>query len=157
MVMRRHPWAEFTRLFDEMDRAFGDTIDGGRSTPFNRGFRPAIDLYDTGQELIVHALLPGTRPEDLDVNLEQNTLHISGSYGYEHPEEQTHQWNWYRREIGSGQFTQSVALPAPVDSEQIEAHLEWGVLTLRMPKAEQARTRRIEISQPKALSSEHQG
>lgn len=153
MVMRLHPWTEFTRLFDEMDRVFGETMEGGRATPFNRGFRPAVDLYDTGDEFVVHALIPGTRPEDLDVSMEQNTLHITGRYGYEVPEDQAQHWTWYRREIGSGQFTQTVNLPAPVDSDQIEAHFEWGVLTLRLPKAEQARAKRIEISAPKAISS----
>lgn len=152
MVMRLHPWTEFTRLFDEMDRAFGDTMDGGRVTPMNRGFRPAIDLYDTGDEFMLHALIPGTRPEDLDVSIEQNTLHITGAYGYEIPDEQARQWTWYRREIGSGQFTQSVNLPAPVDSDHVEAHFEWGVLTLRLPKAEQARSKRIEVNTPRAIS-----
>ncbi len=153
MVMRLHPWTEFTRLFNEMDRVFGDTIEGGRAAPVNRGYRPAVDLYDTGDEFVLHALIPGTRPEDLDVSMEQNTLHITGAYGYDVPEEQARQWTWYRREIGSGKFSQSVQLPAPVESEDIEAHFEWGVLTLRLPKAEQARARRIEISAPKAISS----
>lgn len=153
MVMRLHPWAEFTRLFNEMDRAFADTVDGGRATPFSRSYRPAIDLYDSGDEFVVHALIPGTNPDELDVSMEQNTLHITGSYGYEAPEEQARQWTWYRREIGSGQFTQTVNLPAPVDSDQIEAHFEWGVLTLRLPKAEQARSKRIEVRAPKAIGS----
>lgn len=153
MIMRRHPWAEFTRLFDEMDHVFGETMEGGRTGPVNRGFRPAIDLYDTGEAFVIHALLPGTQPEDLDVSLEENTVHITGSFGYQLSDEQARQWTWYRREIGSGQFTQSVNLPAPVDSDQIEAYLEWGVLTLRLPKAEQARTRRIEINSPKAIAS----
>jgi HSP20 family protein len=153
MVMRLHPWTEFTRLFDEMDRVFGESIDGGRARPVNRGFRPAVDLYDTGNEIVLHALIPGTRPEDLDVSMEQNALHITGTYGYEVPEDQARQWTWYRREIGSGQFTQTINLPAPVDSDNAEAHFEGGVLTLKLPKVEQARTRRIEISAPKAIGS----
>jgi HSP20 family protein len=153
MVMRLHPWSEFTRLFNEMDRAFDDTVEGGRATPFGRGFRPAVDLYDTGDEFVIHALIPGTNPENLDVSLEQNTLHISGSYGLDVPEDEARHWTWYRREIGSGKFTQTVNLPAPVDSDNIDAHFEWGVLTLKLPKAEQARAKRIEISAPKALSS----
>jgi HSP20 family protein len=153
MVMRLHPWTEFTRLFNEMDRVFGETMEGGRAAPVNRGFRPAIDLYDTGDEFVLHALIPGTSPDQLDVSLEENALHISGTYGYELDDEQARQWTWYRREIGSGKFTQTVNLPAPVDSDRVEAHFEWGVLTLHLPKAEQARTKRIEISAPKAISS----
>jgi HSP20 family protein len=153
MVMRLHPWTEFTRLFNEMDRAFGETMEGGRATPFTRGYRPAVDMYDTGDEFVIHALLPGSRPEDLDVSMEQNTLHISGTWGYDVPDDQARQWTWYRREIGSGTFSQSVHIPAPVDSDQIEAHFDSGVLTLRLPKAEQARARKIEISATKALSS----
>lgn len=153
MVMRLHPWTEFTRFFDEMDRVFHETAEGGRAAPSIRGFRPAIDLYDTGEEFVLHALIPGTTPENLDVSMEQNTLHISGTYGYEVPEEQARQWTWYRREIGSGQFTQTVHIPAPVDSDNIEAQFESGVLTLKLPKAEQARTKRIEVSAPKALTN----
>jgi HSP20 family protein len=153
MVMRLQPWTEFTRMFDEMDRVFRETADGSRFSPTIRGYRPAIDLYDTGEEFVVHALIPGTTPENLNVSMEQNSLHISGTYGYELPEDQAKQVTWYRREIGSGQFAQTVNLPTPVDSDSAEAHFEWGVLTLRLPKAEQARTKRIEVRTPKALSS----
>lgn len=153
MVMRLHPWTEFTRLFDEMDRVFHDTMEGGRAFQSARGFRPAVDLYDTGEELVVHALIPGTAAEDLNVTMEQNALHISGKYGYEVPDEDARQWTWYRREIGSGTFSHTINLPAPVDSDNAEASFEWGVLTLKLPKAEQARTRKIEVSTPKALSS----
>jgi HSP20 family protein len=153
MAMRLHPWAEFTRIFDEMDRVFHDTSEGGRVTPRSRSYRPAIDLYDTGEEFVVHALIPGTSPENLNVSMEQNALHINGTWGYQLPEDEAKHVTWYRREIGSGQFAHTVNLPAPVDSDNAEANFEWGVLTLKLPKAEQARTKRIEVRTPKALTS----
>jgi HSP20 family protein len=151
MVVRLHPWTG--RLFDEMDRLFAETLEGGRVAPQQHSFRPAIDMYDTGEGFVVRAVVPGATPETLDVSMEQSTLHISGRWGYTLSEDEMKRATWYRREIGSGQFAQSIQLPAPVDSEHVTANFEHGILTLWLPKAEQARTKRIEISSPKALTS----
>ena len=84
MVERWSPIAEVERLWSEMDRLVSEAF--GRTTRpfFARVFtaRPAIDLFDTGEALVVKAAVPGAKPEDLEVNIEQNTLTIRGRCGY---------------------------------------------------------------------------
>jgi HSP20 family protein len=151
MVMRLHPWTD--RVFAEMDRLMSESLEGGRALPQSRVYRPAIDLYDTGEGFVVRALIPGATPDSLDVSMEQGTLHISGHYGYTIDEDELKRATWYRREIGAGEFAQSIALPASVNAEEVTASFEHGILTLWLPKAEQARTKRIEVNVPKALTS----
>jgi HSP20 family protein len=94
---------------------------------------------------VIKAVIPGARSEDLQLSLEQNVLTIQGSYGYQLPDEQARNITWYRQEIGQGQFAESISLPVPVNAEQIQATFEDGILTVRLPKAEQARTKSIPI------------
>lgn len=149
MVMRLHPMIEFARLLNETDSLFSNATNNGRDSSV---VRPLVDLYDSGDHLVFRALVPGIRPDSLDVTIEQNTLHINGQYGYEMDQDEMKDVTWYRREIGSGRFSHSITLPVPVDSEQIDARFEDGILFLDMPKAQHARVKRIEVQAPKALT-----
>ena len=97
------------------------------------------------------------RSEDLQLSLEQNVLTIQGSYGYRLPEEEARQITWYRQEIGQGQFVESISLPVPVNAEQIQATFADGILTVRLPKAEQACTKSIPIQSTKGFGSRATG
>jgi HSP20 family protein len=135
---------DIERMWSEMDRLLSDSFIRPRSlTRF--GFRPAIDLYDQDDELILKAIVPGAKPEDIELSVEQNTLTIRGKFGYTLNEDEAKGVTWYRREIGSGEFAETISLPVPVDSDRAEANFTDGVLTLRIPKAEQARARRIPV------------
>lgn len=151
MVQRWNPMNEFERVWDEMDRMLSEGINRSRLSPRSWMTRPAIDLFDTGEELVFKALLPGARPEDIDLTIEQNTLTIKGRYGHVLSDDQAKNATWYRREIAAGQFAESFTLPVAVDAERAEASFQDGILTLRLPKAEQARVRRISVQSPKAL------
>lgn len=156
MMVRLSPMIEVARLFNEVDRLL-DEVTG---TMMNRNgltsvttIRPAVDLYDNGDALVLRALVPGAQPGSLDVQIEQNTVRIKGRFGAEVDEDEAKGWTWYRREIGSGEFSHSMTLPVPVDAERAEAAYNDGILTLTMPKAEHARARKIEVRTPKALAS----
>lgn len=144
MMQRWNPMVDIERMWSEMDRLLSDSFIRPRSlTRF--GFRPAIDLYDQDDELILKAIVPGAKPEDIELSVEQNTLTIRGKFGYTLNEDEAKGVTWYRREIGSGEFAETISLPVPVDSDRAEANFTDGVLTLRIPKAEQARARRIPV------------
>jgi HSP20 family protein len=155
MVTRWTPFVDVERMFDEMDRMMSDRFSQNRNSGQSRSYRPAMDVYDSGDHIVIKALIPGARPEDLDISLEQNTLTIKGTIGYALTEDQARQVTWYRREIGYTDWAESLQLPTPVDSENAEADFENGILTLSLPKAEQARIKRIPVQSNKELQSQN--
>lgn len=153
MLQRWNPINEFERVWDEMDRMLSEGVSRPRNA--NRGwtFRPPIDLYDTGDEFVLRAMIPGARSEDLEVSINQNTLSIQGRFGQPTGIQEGQHVTWYRREIVTGQFNESLTLPVPVDSDATSASFEDGILTLTLPKADQARVRRISIQSPKEVEA----
>ena len=109
-----------------------------------------LDVYQTENELVVKAALPGVKPEELDITIADNTLTIKG----EHQEEQEAKENDYlHRERSYGTFSRTVAIPVKVNSEKAEATFEEGVLTLTLPKAGEIKPRQLKIK-PKAAIKE---
>jgi HSP20 family protein len=151
MVDRWTPLIDMERMISDMDRLFSDRLTRDRSATRGRGYRPAMDVYDSGDHIIVKAMVPGARPEDLDISLEQNTVTIKGTIGYRLDEEQAQKVTWYQREIGFTDWAESLQLPTPVDSENASADFEHGILTLTLPKSEQARVKRIPVQTSKQL------
>jgi HSP20 family protein len=133
-MQRWNPLSDFDRLWTDIDCLFSERAGRSRAALSVSAFRPAIS-------------------EDLQLSLEQNVLTIQGSYGYRLPDERARNLTWYRQEIGQGQFVESISLPVPVNAEQIQATFEDGILTVRLPKAEQARTKSIPIQSAKAVGS----
>jgi len=144
MMQRWNPVGDFDRVWGEMDRLLNDSLTRTRTSP-RFSFRPAMDLYDQGDEIVFKAVLPGATPENIELAVEQNTLTIRGKFGYTLSEDEAKGVHWYRREIGTGEFAETIVLPAQVDSERAEARFADGILTLRIPKASQARARRIPV------------
>ena len=103
---------------------------------------PALDVSETDTEYKVTAELPGMSRDDIDVTLDQGRLTISGTKEEEQKEEKE---NYVRTERSYGSFTRTVPLPATVDEENIEANFKDGVLSLRLPKTEEARGRKVKI------------
>ncbi len=151
MLQRWSPFTDIDRVWDEMDRLLGESFPRVRPAARMGSFRPAMDLYDQGDELVFKAVIPGAKSEDIELSVEQNTLTIRGKFGYTLDADNVKNTTWYRREIGSGQFAESVTLPFPINTERAEAHFEDGILTLSLPKADQARTRRIPVKSSNVL------
>ncbi len=139
-LARRSPWSDLDSWAGEVSRMF-DSAPSGRA-----GFWPAVNVAESPDELVLSAELPGMRPEDIDLTLENNTLTLSGERTIvreENTELRYHVW-----EQASGAFRRSFSLPRTVRSEEISADYTDGVLTVRLPKSAEARSRRIEISAP---------
>jgi HSP20 family protein len=135
----RSPWAEMNRLAREMDSLFGGVGLSG-STDL---WAPAVDVEETPNELVLAAELPGVRQEDIDIELEDGVLTIQGEKKEEEKQEGT-QGLLYERRWGS--FTRRFTLPRAVDANGITATYENGILMVRVPKAEEAKGRKIEIT-----------
>lgn len=133
----RSPLSEMNRLARELDSVFG-----GISSS-NDLWSPPVDVEETGDELILTAELPGMKHEDIDIELEDGVLTIQGEKKEQRKDEGT-QGLLYERRWGS--FTRRFTLPRAVDAGNITANFENGILTVRVPKAEEAKGRKIEIT-----------
>lgn len=132
MLTRWDPFSEMVRLHDELARRGSE----------RSGFVPAVDILEREGGFELHAELPGLRPEEVDVDVEKNVLTIRGERKHDDVEE----GEGYRRiERHFGSFTRSFNLPQTVDAEAIEAKLEHGVLTVRLPKQEAPGSRKVKI------------
>src|SRR5258708_26559284 len=104
---------------------------------------PAVDIYETENELVVKADLPDVNPQDLDIRVENNILTIRGERKFD---SKAHEDNYLRIERAYGSFSRSFSLANSVKSESIQADSHNGVLTLSLPKREEAKPKQIKVS-----------
>lgn len=140
------PIAELNTLQNEMNRLFNTFFDqptaaGAGGAP-GRRWIPAMDLVETADHYVLHADLPGLTDEEVNVELQDNVLTISGERKAEH---ETRQEGYYRLERAFGGFSRSLTLPEGVDAGAVQAHFDRGVLELRIPKPEQKKPRQVQI------------
>ncbi|HEX5000148.1 MAG TPA: Hsp20/alpha crystallin family protein [Terriglobia bacterium] len=140
-LVRWTPFNEMSLLRDHLNQFF-DTSGGLGLTEGVRNWFPAADIHETDNELVVTADLPGVDPKDVDIRVENNVLTIRGERHFERDMEKE---NVHRVERMFGGFTRTFALATPVQTDQIKASYKDGVLRVTLPKAEQARSKRIEI------------
>ena len=142
-LVRWSPLTELASLQSDMARMMDSFL--GPSRAVNGGsssWIPPVDVTETEDELVLAFDVPGLQEEQIDVELEDNVLTVSGKREREH--EQTGD-NFYRWERRFGQFSRSVALPAGVDEGDIQATYDNGVLEIRVPKPEEQKPKRIQI------------
>jgi HSP20 family protein len=132
------------RLFDDrFDRLIERTFGRDRQAPW----MPAMDVYESDDEVVVTVELPGLSDEDVEVSVEDSTLTVSGSreFSAEVKEE-----NYHRIERRYGAFSRAVTLPPEVDTSKVDARFEEGVLTVDVPKIEKAKPNKIQIKAGRA-------
>jgi HSP20 family protein len=125
---------------DPFDRLFDSLLGGGRGGMMRA---PETDVIETEREIRVVAEMPGLRPEDIEVDVENNVLTIRGEKREERTEREEGRYHLAERRYGT--FARSFVLPRDVDSDRIHADFENGVLTVRIPRSERAQRRRVEI------------
>src|SRR5690606_16617165 len=103
-------------------------------------------IYDRGEELVVRAFVPGVHPEQINVQIDDGVLTISGNFPELYDSEDAANWSWYTRELRSGPFQRSFNLPFKVDTEGTSAKVEDGILWLTLPKAAEAKPHRISVT-----------
>jgi HSP20 family protein len=104
--------------------------------------QPAVNIWDDGEQLIAEMELPGAKSEQIDVSVVGDELTIK----VDRPDLTQEGVTYHRRERPAGSFTRSIKLPCEINTEKVEADLNQGVLTLRLPKAEAARPRKINVT-----------
>ena len=151
-LMRWDPFRDFISLRNAMDRLFEEAfVMPTRLWAPTTGWGLALDLAEDENSFVVKAAVPGVRPEDLDVSLADDVLTIRGEVK---SEDEAKEERYHLRERRFGSFTRSIRLPAPVDADHVEATYEHGVLTLRIPKAEQVRPKKIKIQTHKMIEGQ---
>jgi HSP20 family protein len=141
-LTRWEPVREMMTLREAMDRLFDDAFtrpvslrDGGWSTP-------AVDMYQTDDEVVVKAALPGFKADEVQINITGDVLTLRGETRHE---EEKKDKAWHIREHRWGSFERSVALPTAVVSDRADADFENGILTIRLPKAEEVKPKTITV------------
>jgi len=130
-------WSEWARLSREMDRLFFEP-----RTSATSGVFPPLNLYDDGESYVVRAEVPGIETKDLTLNATVNSLTISGERKRPALEERV---SHHRAERGFGSFNRSITLPGEIDPDKVQASYKLGVLEVILPKAQEARPRKIEV------------
>jgi HSP20 family protein len=102
----------------------------------------AVDMYETDDAVVVKSALPGVKPEDVEISITGETLTIRGETK---EEKEVEEENYIRREHRYGSFSRSLSIPTAVVTDDAEAQMEDGILTLRLPKAEEVRPKAIKV------------
>jgi len=111
--------------------------------PARRGWVPALDFAETPEAYVVRAELPGVDPQEVEISIEDGRLEISGEKSAEQTEEKQ---GWFRVERSHGSFHRTVELPGAVDTGKVKAESRNGVLTITLPKREEAKAKKISVS-----------
>lgn len=144
LIRRTSPFDELFTLRRAMDRLFDDDVFRPRSwRQVTLGAEPALDITTTPDELVVKASVPGWRPEDVEITLTGSTLTISGEMKEEARREEE---SWILNEIRRASFSRTLELPEGLVGDRATATHENGILTLRIPKAEEVKPKQIKIT-----------
>ena len=142
-LTRFEPFSAAGSLQEQINRVFNDVLGRGREESTLTIWAPPVDIFETEHELIVKADLPDIDPKDLDIRVENNILTIRGERKFEKKVEEK---NYLRVERAYGSFSRSFSLANTVDAEAIKADYENGVLSLSIPKREEAKPRQIKVN-----------
>lgn len=141
-IVRRTPFGDLLSLRQAMDRLFEESFENPRTWQFGEGQLVPVDVFTTADDVVVDAILPGVKPQEVEITVEGNTLTIAGDTSSMIPARE----GLLLQEIRRGRFTRTLTLPAGLEADKATATFEDGILTLRIPKAEQVKPRQIKIS-----------
>jgi HSP20 family protein len=143
-ITRWDPFRDFSLLQDRMNRLFDDAGRGWRpeEPSATTTWSPAVDIFETENEIMVQAELPGVDRKDITLNLENNVLTLKGERRFE---KETKQENYHRIERAYGAFSRSFSIPAIVNEEKIRADYKDGILKIALPKKDQIKPKQIKI------------
>jgi HSP20 family protein len=141
------PWRPFREL-EEWERRFDDLLGrpSWRVPVEERGWMPAVDVFEKEDKFVVKAELPGMKEEDIDVSVIGDTLSIKGE---KKTETEIKDENYYRCERSYGSFYRSIPIPSNVDANKIEASFEDGILEVALPKSAKVKPKKIAVSAKK--------
>jgi HSP20 family protein len=143
LIRRPTPFTELVSLRDAMERLFDErffrpiwTGEGERETV------PALDLYTTPEAVIAKVALPGVKPDKVDITIGDDLVTVTGSF---EEEKETTEAGYVHRELSRGSFSRSFTIPATTSAEKAKATFKDGLLTLTLPKTEQAKPKHVKV------------
>jgi len=144
-IVRYDPFRDLRTLQEEVNRLFSTNLTRAFDDEgIGRGaWAPSVDIFENKDQIVLEAELPGMKQEDFDLTIENNVITLRGERKFEKTEETD---NYHRVERSYGSFTRSFTLPQTVSAEEAKAEYSNGVLRVTLPKREEAKSRRIEIS-----------
>jgi HSP20 family protein len=143
IINRWEPSRGATTLQEQINRVFADMLERAGEESNLTPWAPAVDIFETENELVVKADLPDVNPQDLDIRVENNILTIRGERKFEN---KVNEENYLRVERAYGSFSRSFSMANSVKSDAIRADYQNGVLTLSIPKREEAKPTQIKVN-----------
>ena len=142
-IARLEPFRGLSTLQDQFNRLFNEQYRSHSEESALTTWAPAVDIYETPNELVVKADLPDVNEKDIDVRVENNLLTIRGERKFE---KSVSEENFLRVERTYGSFSRSFSLPNTVKAETIAAEYKNGVLTVTLPKREESKPRQVKVT-----------
>jgi HSP20 family protein len=141
-LVRWDPARELDTLQTDINRVFDTFFGGSTANGATRRWVPAMDLVETDDQLVLRADLPGLERDDVNIEIKDGVLTVSGERKAEHEETKN---GYHRVERAYGGFSRSLSLPRGIDAEQVQADFDKGVLEVRIPKPAERKTHRVQI------------
>lgn len=144
-IVRWEPFEDLLKTQKRFNRLFNETSSrffGGEPLSLVPSWVPSVDIYETDDAIVMKAELPGVDPKDVNARIEGNTLHIRGE---RKPEQAVKDDNYIVMERAHGSFTRSFPLPSSIEVDKVNAEFKGGILTLTMPKREDAKPKTIKV------------
>ena len=148
-IVRWEPFRDLLATQRDFDRLFREAFSPvfGEGELSTRTWAPSVDIYENGDNLVLKAELPGVDPKDVEVRVENNTLYLKGERKFEN---EVKEQNYHRVERSYGSFARSFSLPNSISTDKVKAEFKDGLLTLTMPKREEAKPKTIKIDVTKS-------
>ena len=146
-IIRWDPFRDMVTLRERMNKLFEDmaAARGEEKDLATSSWAPAVDIYETENEVVLTAEIPGIEEKDVEIKVEDSTLTLMGERKFE---KETKEENYHRIERAYGSFFRSFTLPNYIDQDKIEAEHENGILKVRMPKRAELKPRKVKILKP---------
>ena len=144
VLTRWDPFREFSTLQDRMNRLFHDSFGEGREEALTTtAFAPPVDVYEDEHNVTLKIEVPGIEEKDIDVRIENNTMTVHGERKFEKDEKEE---NYRRVERQYGSFTRTFTLPNTVETENVSATYDKGVLKIKLAKKAEAKPKQIKVN-----------
>lgn len=146
-IRKWNPWEEMLNLTRRMNRLFDSSLlqkfDLEEEDTMSHPWSPLVDIYETSENIVVRAEIPGMKKEDIEINVTDNVLTIKGE---KKQEKKMQNEDYHRIECSYGTFQRSFSLPKAIKADNVTATYKDGVLMITIPKAEEVKTKKIQIS-----------
>lgn len=140
-LIRWQPFPEMETLRRQMDKVFDEMVSVNRQAEIS--WKPALELQDTEENVILRAEIPGVEAKDIDVRVTREAVAIAGEHRYE---KKVSDKGYFRTEFRYGKFQRAIALPVAVQNDKVQAEFKDGILTLTLPKVTEARHKVVKVN-----------